>query len=236
MQYSDTHKKMLSCYNLLLQKEISVASFEQIRTLLRGTHPQLDEKLDICSKALHTVQKLQNGDVISLSIEALPEESEEQKKRKKAVLFFIESVKDVQSEIQRIDKELGEKGTSLRSNIWTWGRIIKFAKGPFGITTLFALFTLGIIFFLQTMQKKPSETTIQKAAQTIKIIEYHNKKLPLSQLYVGYGTDCDSPHYHAKTGSVVAIDGTVIVDPENCGYGKVKDTKIIEITSNTPTY
>src|SRR5437868_5212620 len=101
----NTHQKMMSAYELLQQDVISVSSFEHIRTILKGIHPQVDEKLEECSEAFSKLQKIQSGDVITLSAEALPEDTEEKKKRKKALLFFINSVKDLKSEIQRITSE-----------------------------------------------------------------------------------------------------------------------------------
>src|SRR5260221_9401483 len=99
---SASHEKIKSAYQLLDAGTISISTFEHICTLLKGIHPTIDEKLEVCSHALGTLQKLQSGDIITLSVEGLTEDTEEKKKRKKALLFFISSLKNLKSEIKRI--------------------------------------------------------------------------------------------------------------------------------------
>lgn len=231
---SDTQEKMMSAYQLLGQDIISINSFEHIRKLVKGVHPGIDEKLEICSKALNKLQKLQSADVITLSAEALPDESEEQKKRKKSLLFLIESIKSLRSEIKRVQTEFSPKNTS-QNQLWHIGKVIKFAKGPFGITTLIAIVVVGFLFMTTNHKQTPSLTqpvttspTINK--QQMQIITYKDKQIPISQLFIGHGSDCDSPHYHAITGTVTSLDGTSIIDPEGCGFGKVKDIQVTTIS------
>lgn len=223
----DTHKKMLSAYNLLAQDAISLSSFGHISTLLKGIHPDIDEKLAICEKAVSNLQKVLDGDMVTLSVEHLPEKDEKQKKRKKLLLFFINSLKDLQSEIQRITAEFSNS-SSPSQNIWHAGKIIKFAKGPFGIVTGIALVIVGISLFFHP-QKNLTSQPKNPATRTIQVIIFQQKQIPLNQLYVGTGSDCDSPHYHATTGVVTALDGTKITDPEGCGFGKLKDTQVLTV-------
>lgn len=239
---SDTHERIMSVYQLLQERAITVEAFEHIRTILKGLHPKVDEKLEICSKALDTLQKLQSGDIITLSAEKLSEDTEEKKKRKKALLLFIQSLKNLKSEIKRIDAEFTQAnahGNSLQNQLPAWGRIISPAKGPFGIVTLIALVIVGFLLLRQpqyhSAQVIPKITTSPTAVSnaSIQVITYNGKQIPINQLYVGHGPDCNSPHYHAITGSVTALDGTVIPDPENCGYGKLKDVQITEVSVST---
>ncbi len=225
----DSHKKMMAVYDLLSQGSISVAAFESVRTLVKGLHPGIDKKLEIASKALDVLQKIQAGDVISLTSEHLPEETDQQKKRKKALLFFIHTIKDVQSEIQRVDNTFAKN----QENITTAGQLLKYAKGPFGLITLAALvIVIGIQLFnhktasVNNNQQIISPTGIQKMIQ---IISYNGKQLPLSGLYIGYGADCDSPHYHATGEQVTALDGTIVKDPGGCGFGRVKDVQVTTV-------
>lgn len=227
-----THEKIMSGYHLLTGATISVSSFEHFRTLVKGLHPKLDEKLEACSRALSTVQKLQSGDIITLSAESLAEDTEEKKERKKALLLWIRSIKDLRSEIERIDAEFtraSKNGNSTQSQVSALGRIICYAKGPMGVVTLVALVAVvGFSLFL----KPRAQVTVSSPASSskkVQVITYQGKQIPLNQLYVGHGYDCDSPHYHAVTGSVTALDGTVIPDPENCGYGKLKDVQASEV-------
>lgn len=226
----DARDRIDSAFQLLTGMEMSVSTFEHIRILMKGIHPGIDKKLEVCSKALDTLQKLQSGDVISLSAERLPEETEKQKKRKKAVLFFISSLKDLKSEIKRVDTEIA----SSQNSAWKLGRIIKFAKGPFGLVTLGAvIIVVAVPFFTHktssTKQTKPTTTPVVSKTM-IQVIAYRGKDLPLTQLFIGHGADCDSPHYHAITGKVIATDGTIVVDPEGCGFGKVADIQVSTIS------
>lgn len=240
---SDTHKKMIALYSLLKEPSLSVKTFQDIQTALKGLNPKLDEKLEICSKALDKLQKLQKGDLITLSIEELPETTEEEKKRKKALLFFINSLKDLESEIKRIDEEFNKtskEDSSFQSKTSSLAKTIGSLKGPFGIITLAAFAVVGLLLVTKNKAQNNSapsatQTPVSSAASSdtpkMKIIMYNGKQIPLSELNVFTGKECDrAPHYHAlNRGIVKALDQTILVDPGSCGFGKVKDVKIIEV-------
>lgn len=230
---SDIHKRMMAAYDLLGQDSLSFAGFENLRTLIKGIHPNLDTKLEICAKAFHSVEKLQAGDIITLSAEHLPEKSEKEKKRKKALLFFINCIKDLRSEINRVESEMNSSQNNTTDNVLRAGRIIKFAKGPFGLVTLAAFVIVVVVPFLghKTASLSNQQITPSSSKNQIQVITYQNKQLPLSQLFIGHGADCDSPHYHATAGKVTATDGTIVVDPEGCGFGKVADVKVTSIAA-----
>jgi len=232
MKVTDAQSRMQSAYQLLLGDTFSVKTIEHIGVLLKGIHPEIDKKLSVCTKALNTLQKIQSGDMISLSVEHLPEGSKEEKKRKKLLIFFIESIKDLQSEIKRVEAELAhEQKDSFKSKASSWGRIIKFAKGPFGLVTLAAIIIVGAIY-LNLSLKKPSPVIMIK--QKIPVILFQGKQIPLSQLRVGHAhvPNCDAQHYHAlnqQADTATAVDGTVLLDPGNCGFGKVNDTQVMQV-------
>ncbi len=243
---SATNEKMMSAYQLLQEETINVSTFEHIRTIVKGIHPEVDKKLEICSQALSKLQKIQSGDVITLSAEGLPEETEKQKKRKKALLFFISSLKNLQNEMKRVDAELTQAnkndGPSIQNQLTAWGRIIKFAKGPFGVVTLIAIVVVGFSLLQGHKTQNSSVSTrdlispsvVSNNKSKIQVIVFNGKQIPLTQFYIGHGPDCldinnPTPHYHAKNGSVTALDGTVIRDPEGCGFGKVKDVQVVEV-------
>ncbi|QQG38292.1 MAG: hypothetical protein HYS26_01955 [Candidatus Kaiserbacteria bacterium] len=67
--------------------------------------------------------------------------------------------------------------------------------------------------------------------EKIKVIVVLGRKIPLSQVHVGKGSDCteggkEMPHYHANDGSATALDGTVVQDNDGCGYGMVKNIPV----------
>ncbi len=242
----DTHKRIMSAYELLQSGSISIDTFEHIRTILKGLHPGIDKKLEACSKALGKIEKIGSGDLITLSTESLPEGTEEQKKRKKALIFFITSIKDLRSEINRINKEFtnAEKsGNTQQSGLKSWGRIIAFGKGPFGIVTLIALVVIGVLLLIGNhnsslssskglVQATLSPTAVPSSNPKIPVIIVNDKKIPLNQLHIGqpHIPGCDSQHYHANGGVATALDGTKVIDPGGCGFGKVKDVRVIEVS------
>ena len=60
----------------------------------------------------------------------------------------------------------------------------------------------------------------------IQAVLYHGKYLPLDQLTTDNEAGCGSTHWHARTESVRATDGTIVPDPEiKCGYGIVDENK-----------
>lgn len=232
MKISPMQEKMMSAYQLLGQDILSISTFEHIRVLLKGMHPEVDKRLEICSKAFATIQKMQSGDIATLSAETLPEETDKQRKRKKAILFLISSLKDLRNEIKRVDAELSKINNSHANNAWHMGRIIQYAKGPFGFITIAAVVIVGIMIFSQksAVYHNPPKPTAVPSGKQIQIINYNNKQIPLIQLFVGTGSDCDGPHYHAiGEATVTALDGTIVQDPGGCGFGKVKDVQVINV-------
>lgn len=130
----------------LLQAEgTTLGQFESVRTLLKGLHPKLDTLLTSCTKALSNLdklEKLQQGDVITISAEVLPETTEKEKKRKKMLLLFLAQWKQLKGEVGRIEKELatpssGKPKTGAEKAMGV-GRVIGFAKGPLGLVTIVA--------------------------------------------------------------------------------------------------
>src|SRR3989338_762823 len=70
------------------------------------------------------------------------------------------------------------------------------------------------------------------APETIKVIQYGSKYIPLNQVHSGTGSECDKEeHWHANAGSVTATDGTVISDPNpsGCGFGKTSAVPVISV-------
>src|SRR3989344_4557189 len=160
MVYTDAagvHKRFIAAQALLLEPTTSREKFELIRTLVKGANPQLDNVLDRCAKELSTFDKFLAGDVVSFSAENLPENTEEEKKRKKALVFFIGSWNTLKKEVARVQKELAAAesaetgGESPPTGGTHWRRIFNFAKGPFGLITIAAV---GIVLTAQAVSVK----------------------------------------------------------------------------------
>lgn len=226
---------MRAAHKLLLEESTTHEKFEAIRTLIKGINPEIDAKLQETSQAMADYEKLHRGEIIELSAEKLPEETEEQKKRKKALLFLIRSWKQLQSEVERVQAEFEKSQQSGDKPQDTFSRILKGAKGPIGIITILAVIIVSALaFFSQpkqsAQQEAPAQPIPSENKQTIRAIEFNGKYIPLSELEARSGSDCDSEHYHAKNGvSATTTDGTVIPDSGSCAYGKVSEVKVVEI-------
>ncbi|MBI4093583.1 hypothetical protein HY417_01340 [Candidatus Kaiserbacteria bacterium] len=126
----ETRKRFSAARDLLNDSTTTRAKLVALTTLLSGLHPKTDALLMECNKALSIVGQIEDGDVIRLSAESLPERTEEEKKRKRALLLFIKNWKDLQSEVGRIQAELDGTTTDPSSQASMWGRILAFSKGP----------------------------------------------------------------------------------------------------------
>src|SRR5260221_7276345 len=180
---TDAKEKLNAAYELLQGPILSYGTFHHIHTLVKGLHPEVDKKLEIASKAFIVLQKLQEGDVITLSTEHLPETTESQKKRKKALLFFITHIKDLQNEIKRVSAEMSQPSNSASDTAWHVGRIIKYAKGPVGLITIAALIIVGVALLLHKSQPK-TDQTVHPTGKSIQVITYKGKQIPLTQFFI----------------------------------------------------
>jgi len=134
-----------------------------------------------------------------------------------------------------METELNSSHNSSTDNFVSAGRIVKFAKGPFGLVTLAALVIVVALPFLGHKPVSSTQVAPTLAKNQIQIISYQGKEIPLSQLRIGHAhiPNCDADHYHAlntSTETVTALDGTVLYDPGNCGFGKVEETKVTSVS------
>lgn len=141
MEYKDAKERILAAQTLLLEPSSSFEKFSAVSKLLRGAHPDLDKVLTQAEKDLRSVEQLLGKDFFSFVGENLPEATEEQKKRKKAVLFFWKTWNTLRGEVARVQSEMNASKNSGDSIEKTshWARVLSFAKGPFGMLTILAL-------------------------------------------------------------------------------------------------
>ncbi len=157
-------EKLEAAYRLLMEDMTTYEKFEKIRTLTKGLHPKLDGALDTASGALKQLKHVHEGNVIELTAEGLPEHTEEQKKRKKHLLLFISTWKNLRSEVKRVQgiyaAETADGSGAGHHHISTAGKIFSLAKGPFGLITLAAVGIVGAGMLLQN-----SSVSVQIANQ-----------------------------------------------------------------------
>ena len=160
MKIVDPHKKVKAAGRLLTQDKIDYKTFKELKTLLKGISPKADKALAECDKHYSKLKKYQKGDVIQLTVENLPEETDKDKKRKKALLLFLKYYKQLMAEVNRLHTEYHkDKPQNLSEKIETSGRILSRVKGPFGLVTLGAVVIVGgIILYNKSVSKQFSNT------------------------------------------------------------------------------
>lgn len=154
MDHREAHKRLIAAQALLMEPTTTREKISHVFTLLRGAHPSIDSMLHECEKHLSLFDKMASGDVIGLSADHLPENTEEEKKRKKALLLFIGSWRNLKSEVARVQAEFNQNPQSGAGQASMWGRIFRGAKGPLGVITVIAV---GVV----AMQQTSVEVTIQ---------------------------------------------------------------------------
>lgn len=227
MNYRNVKSKVFAAEKLLNAQTTTFDKFRSIQELLKDVHPDLDASLTKVRVYIDKIEKIQKGQIIELSAEHLPEETEEQKKRKKLLLFLIRSWKDLQSEVKRVEHE-AEVGQGQRATI----KILSAVKGPFGLITLAAVLVVAGIFLVRRAKTSPAREATSPGAEAVKVhvITVNGQHIRVSDLEIGTGSDCDAPHYHAKDlTSVKTIEGSVLLDPGGCGFGKVADMMVSTI-------
>lgn len=236
---NDLQKRLAAAQKLLLEDTTSVEKFRAIKTLLSGVNPRVDLLLVSIDTTLADFEKFEEGKLIDLTLEHLPQNSDEEKRRKKKLILLLRFWDDLKSEVERIKAELQHlQHTKNQGNATTAAKIIMQAKGPFGIVTLAALVIVGGFLLFHSQPTKNvqgvSDRSITQTTPTekskMKVIIVQEKKVQLSEFIIGTGPDCDSPHYHAPQETyVTALDGTKLQDPQGCGFGRVRETEVIEV-------
>ena len=134
-------QRMMAAQVLLEKKTIDASTISELKTLLSGFHPTLDKSLKRAEAAFLAIDKAGKGDVVELTLVALPDVTHEQKRRKKAILFFLKFWNDLKSEVERVQKEMGDDFAhqSIEKKAGSLGAILGAMKGPLGIITVLAL-------------------------------------------------------------------------------------------------
>lgn len=238
MDSRDFQKRFEEAYKLLTQETTNRGKFESVQALIKGFNPRIDSALEKTSNSLSDVEKIQKGEIIELAAEKLPENSEEEKERKKRILALIRYWKDLTSEVERVKNELSQN-QNQNGQAESFGRILKSAKGPLGIITIAAITIIAVFGFLNFQQSpadnanQPESIQTQIPKEKIKVIIVDGKKIPLSEVRSVKGAECDGDaHYHANANQTAkATDETDVFDPNpsGCGYGKVEEVEIEEV-------
>lgn len=141
MNAAEMRKRLQAAQVLLMEPTTSREKFSAVRNLIQGINPAIDNALRRCDEHFSTWDKIESGDVIHLGAEHLPENTEEEKKRKKWVLLFINGWKDLKNEVTRVQGELSklEQAETGAEKASVLGKVFGLAKGPLGIITILAV-------------------------------------------------------------------------------------------------
>jgi hypothetical protein len=141
MNLKESRKRILAAQELLLGSGSLSQRLRSARALVKGIRPELDEMLEKCESEVATVENLFAGDILSLAADTLPEITEEEKKSKKVLVYFLEHWGKMKDEVSRVSNELAVAGNtddkSQKQN--HWGTILKHATGPLGLVTVIAV-------------------------------------------------------------------------------------------------
>ena len=139
MSPSDIKAKVDAAMTLLSESSTTFDKVRSITGLLKGINPKLDELVVAGEKHLGAIENVTQGAVIELAAGALPEGTEEEKRKKKALLLFIKYWDDLKSEVARVRAELDSKSTQKANTGPAWWNILKAAKGPLAAITILAV-------------------------------------------------------------------------------------------------
>ena len=139
--HAELKKRFDAALALFYDPSVSLGTLASLRKLIEGINPELDKRLKESHEKLSELEKYYEGDVVQLTADNLPERTEEEKKYKRALLLFIKSWKDFESEIKRVSAELSESKNEAdtKNNAGNLKKIFSKTKGPFGIITLLAV-------------------------------------------------------------------------------------------------
>ncbi|MBI2010304.1 MAG: hypothetical protein HYS86_03985 [Candidatus Chisholmbacteria bacterium] len=162
LDFKDLNERLKAAEKLFTEDSTSPERFRALKDLIEGINPQIDKKLAKANKILTTLEKVYKQKVIQLTAENLPEDTKEEKRRKKLLLLFLSRWNKLKSEVKRVKNELeretpeGESQTIHTAK--QAGRIARLAKGPLGAITAIAVVVAA---GLMALDRLAVEVTIQ---------------------------------------------------------------------------
>ncbi len=133
-------KRVLAAADLLSSPTLSKQKVDDLMTLLGGINPTLDRTLAEIKRTWNHFDRLQAGEVIELTLEAIPTATEKDKKRKKYLLLLLSLWRDLKAEVKRVEAEVSSAAVAsdTATKAGSFWSVIAGAKGPLGIATILA--------------------------------------------------------------------------------------------------
>lgn len=121
---------------------------------------------------------------------------------------------------------------------------VKFSFRSCLIIAIIVIFGIGVagwaaseyldwdIPFWSTSEVSTPTSNDEEPEGTVKVIDSKGTLILYNHVKTETGPECDKEaHYHAiQGGEAQTLDGKMVKDPGGCGYGKVKDTPIREMS------
>lgn len=156
------NEKVTAALELLVEETTTFDKINKVCTLLKGIHPAVDKHIKTTSEIIDKLSKIQEGDVVSLTLGKLPENTKKEKDRKKLLLLFLKNWRGLKSEVKRINdlqKQDVENATNTQNAI-KMGKILGAMKGPLGFITIAAA---GIVAISSLLNSKSVAITVKNA-------------------------------------------------------------------------
>ena len=138
-----------AAYTLMSGDTTTGEKLDKIKILLTGINPQFDQKLELLFKNYHHLSSAVQGDIIHLSTQGLPETTEADRKRKKALVVFVTSWKSLKSEVVKVQGYYDQSLENSSAAVASVAKTGLFAKGPFGLITVAAVVIVGVGLLLR---------------------------------------------------------------------------------------
>jgi hypothetical protein len=140
-------EKLKTAWSLLAEDVSTIEKIEKIGSLAIGINSQVDTKLTKLLSLVSQIKKVSGGEVVELSLEKLPVKTNKDKKRKKLALLLLTSLKDLKSEVARIEGIKAATGTAQAVKA---GKVITTLKGPLGAITIAAVGIVAVTAVINT--------------------------------------------------------------------------------------
>jgi len=244
MKLDNQLDRIRSGYQLLEAKNFSYTSFQDTRKLIAGLNPAIDQKLSAVSKVWQEVRKYKKDNLSQTMLKSLPEDTKEDKKRKKLLLLLFKNYRSLKSEVNRVQKELNKAQYSAdsRQTMQSTSKLISTAKGPWGIITLTAAIIVGGITIFSTnksptIKEPPVTQAVTASPLGVQVIQYEAHQIPLDELRIGLGGECltngqPAEHYHpVNPEGATSLSGEIVADPNptGCGFGKDSEIEVNQL-------
>ena len=80
---NEQRERLKAVEELLSGNTTSGEKLNSIKTLIKGIHPKIDNLLESCAKTLASIEKIQNSQIVELTAENFPEQTEKKNEERK---------------------------------------------------------------------------------------------------------------------------------------------------------